>query len=192
MKSLLVCFCGFCIAGLLVTLAISATPTTSPATSTSLPITVTSDDPATSLVASFYKALTQKDLPTLEQEHALFKDESAIRASLLAQDKGKDKDPVVLQYFRDHRDIFIPINMKSLSEVNITTEFHFVRNVERLKDPKKPGNGYVIAQFVHDRKTASRLRTLVFTFEDGKIDPSAIMLDGFEGKSTLEEVLPNN
>ena len=152
-----------------------------------------SNDP-TDLVVSFYKVLLQKEEPTLQQEEKLFGLHNPLRGNLLARKKGADTDPVVLQLFRQHRELFLPLGKLSaedyLSAIQISSPFNFVRSLATIKGKAPDGWAYVMAMFVHDVKAKPpRFRTIVFEIEDGKIDPVAICLDGFGGKMILEKFL---
>jgi len=149
---------------------------------------------STDLVVSFYKVLLQKEEPTLQQEEKLFGLHDPLRTNLLARKKGADTDPVVLQLFRQHRELFLPLGKLSaedyLSAIQISSPFNFVRSLATIKGKAPDGWAYVMAMFVHDVKAKPpRFRTIVFEIEDGKIDPVAICLDGFGGKMILEKFL---
>ena len=146
----------------------------------------------TNLVVSFYRALLQKEAPTLQQEKALFGLSSALRVNLLARRKGTESDPVLLQLFRQHRELFLPLGELSkeeyLAAVQITSPFNFVRSVARIKDKLPTGRAWVMALFVHDAKLkASRFRTVLFSIEHGKIKAGEICFDGFQGQMALEK-----
>jgi len=126
----------------------------------------------TDLVVSFYKVLLQKEAPTLQQEKELFGLSSALRTNLLARRKGTDSDPVVLQLFRQHRDLFLPLGKDLTTEdylaaVQISSPFNFVRSLKGIKDEAPVGRACVMALFVHDVKAKpSRFRTIVFDVYD--------------------------
>jgi hypothetical protein len=173
-------------------------------------------DEGTELVVSFYKALLQDEPPTREQELALFQPNSGIRIKLapVKRDPEDLQDyepmtqtpeqrarrerqreevaaagPVALTYLRQHRDWFVPKNMKSIREIQISSTYHFVRNLEYMKSPPKPGYGNVLVLFVDDRKAPQgqqRLRTVIFPLSGGRIAPEAILLDGYQGKMVSE------
>jgi hypothetical protein len=142
------------------------------------------------MVVAFYKAIMQEAPPTLEQQDALFANDGvhrgAIQYSLVHAGKGTDKAPLVLQYFREHKDMFLTRNTDiPLKEVQISCTFDFVRSLDHMKDPKRPGCGSVMAVFLYDRKAVPpnvRVRSVVFPLVDGKIDPDAIMPEGFGGE----------
>ena len=154
-----------------------------------------SHDP-TGMVVSFYRVLLQEEAPTLQQEERLFGLRNPLRINLLARKKGADTDPVVLQLFRQHRDLFLPLGKLSaedyLSGIQISSPFNFVRSLGTLKDKAPDGSACVMALFVNDLRSdraknlPPRFRTIVFEIEDGKIRPGAIYLDGFEGQMILE------
>jgi hypothetical protein len=150
-----------------------------------------SSDPVM-LVVSFYKVLLQKEAPTLQQEKELLGLSSPLRANLLARQKGTDTDPVVLQLFRQHRELFLPLGEMSpenyLSAIQISSPFNFVRSLKGIKEKSPAGSAYVMALFVHDAKAKPpRFRTVVFEIEGGKIAAGGIYLDGFRGQMTLEK-----
>jgi hypothetical protein len=157
-----------------------------------------SSDP-TGLVVSFYKVLLQEEAPTLQQEEKLFGLQNPLRNNLLARKKGADTDPVVLQLFRQHRGLFLPLGKLStedyLSGIQISSPFNFVRSLATLKDRAPDGSACVLALFVHDlrsdrpKNVPPRFRTIVFDIVDGKIKPGAICLDGFEGQMIQEKFL---
>jgi hypothetical protein len=161
-------------------------PTTAPA---SAPTTAASSgDAGTDLVVAFYKALLQEAPPTLEQENSLF-NSSGSRTRLVAAGLGKDKDPVVLEFIRKHKDSFLPKQMR-LDYVGVSSTFHWIRDLDHMKDPPKKGYGYVLATFVEDREAKHmKTRTIVFGFSEGKIDVDGIRFDGIGSKMLLEEVL---
>jgi hypothetical protein len=178
------------------------------------------DNVATDQVVAFYKALLQKEPPTIEQERAIFTETSVLRHQLVLgkggpqntkdiepmkrtpEDRKKrlleDKQvvaagPVVLKYFREHKNWFLPIGMKTPNEISISSLSNFVRSLDHAKDSPKAGSGFVLAVFIHDR-TAPPMqihkRTVVFTLCEGKIVPDGIGLDGFdERKFVLVEGL---
>lgn len=146
-------------------------------------------DAGTAIVVEFYKALMQEEPPTLEQQDALFRNDGVhrgtIQYSLVQNGKGTDKDPLILQYFREHKDLFLTRNTDiPLKEVQISCTFDFVRSLDHMKDPKKPGYGYVMALFLNDRKAVPpdvHIRTVIFGIVEGKIAPDSIQLDGSWG-----------
>jgi len=141
----------------------------------------------TDLVASFYKAMLQKEEPTLAQETSLFGERLSLRYDLPAGDQGKDTDPVILRFFRKHREWFLPLGKLSteqyMSMVQISSPFNFVRGVQSMYDPKKGSRTeYVMAMFDHSATAEDALtRTVVFSFERGKISAPCIRLGGFDG-----------
>lgn len=133
----------------------------------------------TDLVASFYKALLQKEEPTLAQETSLFGEEpSFLRYRLPAGDQGKATDPVILRFFRKHREWFLPLGKLSTEQylssgVRISTPFRFEGNAQSV---------FVMAMFDHSATAEDgRTRTVVFPVEDGKISAPCIRLGGFDG-----------
>ncbi len=111
----------------------------------------------------------------------------------LEDEKAAAAGPVVLTYFRKHKDWFLPVGMTSLNEMSISSPSHFVRSLGQMKEPPERDSGFVLAAFVHDRGAPPqqvRWRTIVFQIRGGKIDPDCIQLDGFGSReSTLTEVL---
>jgi len=151
----------------------------------------------TDLVASFYKAMLQKEEPTLAQETSLFGEKSsytaALRNDLPAGDQGKDTDPVILRFFRKHREWFLPLGKLTteqyLSGVRISSPFKFVRCVQGME--KNKGSEFVMAMFMHDVTAEyARERTIVFPFEgwNGKISAGGICLGGFDGEDVIGKV----
>jgi hypothetical protein len=185
----ILCICGFVAWVAMSQFASSAVPKSSSAAPSP-------SNELTDLVASFYKVLLQKEAPTLEQEEKLFGLRSPLRLNLLARNIGADTDPVVLQLFRQNRDLFLPLGKGLTTEdyfsaVQISSPFNFVCSLEGAKD-KAPETAYVMALFVHEvnpKGVPSRVRTVVFQIEGGKINPGAIYLDGFQGQITLEKFL---
>lgn len=169
------------------------TPATVPTTyPTSAPSTAPSGDAGTDIVAAFYKALLQETPPTLEQENALFGPESGLRNRLVDAGLGKDKDPVILDFLRNHKELFLPKKMRRLDDVVISGTFNWVRDLVDMKDTPKKGNGYVLVFFNEDAKAAIgqyRPRTIVFSLSDGKIAVGSIWLNGFGSESSLGEFL---
>jgi hypothetical protein len=145
----------------------------------------------TDLVASFYKALLQKEEPTLAQETSLFGEKPRFRLEMLPDDQGKATDPVILRFFRKHREWFLPLGKlsteKYMSGVRISSPFNFVRTVQGMEEKKS--RECVIARFDHDAAAQyARDRTVVFPFEDGKISAGGIELGGFDGESVIYKV----
>jgi hypothetical protein len=184
----ILCICGFVAWVAMSQFANSAAPKSSSAAPSP-------SNELTDIVASFYKVLLQKEPPTLEQEENLFGLRSSLRVNLLARKKGADTDPVVLQLFRQNRDLFLPLGKDLTTEdymsaVQISTPFNFVRRLETYKEKAPAGRGYVMALFGHDfRVRPQRSRTIVFSIEGGKIDPDDIYLDGFQGQLTMEKFM---
>lgn len=148
-------------------------------------------DEAAEVVAAFYRALLQEDPPTLEQENSIFDKMSGLRTYLVKVKGKQPDDPVLLQYFRDNKEWFLPKGMRSLTEIQISSLARFVRDVERVKEPRPEGWGFVTVIFVRDREIRPhRLHTIIFNINGGKIAADAIWLDGFGGASTLDVVLP--
>ena len=139
----------------------------------------------TDLVASFYKALLQKEEPTLAQETSLFGEKPSFRYKLPAGDRGKATDPVFLRFFRKHREWFLPLGKLSTEQylssgVRISTPFRFEGNVQSV---------FVMAWFVHNATAEDgRDRTVVFSFERGKISVPCIRPGGFDGESVTEKI----
>jgi hypothetical protein len=173
-------------------------------------------DAGTDLVVAFYRAILQKDPPTREQEMALFTSQSSMRWRLVVG-KGDPQDaqdvepmkrtaeqrarrrrqeekvnaagPVVLAWFREHRDRFLPKNMRSPGDIQVSSTYRFVRDLERPKSPAKAGRGSVMALFTDDTNAPPdkmRFRTIVFRLEGGKINPDAVYLDGYGGRTASE------
>jgi hypothetical protein len=146
----------------------------------------------TELVASFYKALLQKEEPTLAQEVSLFGEKPEFgRNSLLPGDQGKVNEPVMLRFFRKHRDWFLPKGKLSMEEyqalVRISSPFNFVRTVQATQEQK--GLEYVLARFTADVTAEyAQDHTVVFPLDNGKISAGSIMLGGFEGKMVVSWV----
>jgi len=175
------------IAGLFLTLVAAAATAGSATPATAPPPEVGPTD----LVASFYKALLQKEEPTLAQETSLFGEKPRFRAEMLPGDQGKATDPVILRFFRKHREWFLPLGKLSteqyMSWVRISSPFNFVRSVQGMAEKK--GREYVMAMFMHDATAKyARERTVVFPFDDGKISAGGICLGGFDGESVIYKV----
>jgi hypothetical protein len=161
------------------------------------PVADSAGNKPTDLVVSFYKVLLQKQEPTLQQEKDLFGLSSPLRGNLLDRKKGNDADPVVLNLFRQHRDLFLPLGKLSAEDymtgIQISSPFNFVRSLASPKGKAPEGQAIVMAMFVHDvrsdrpKNVPPRFRTIVFHIEDGKISADGIYLDGFEGQLTLEK-----
>jgi hypothetical protein len=140
-------------------------------------------------VALFYKALLQESPPTLEQERTIFSDQQWIRDYLVAQGRRGGHGAVVLDFFRAHRDLFIPANMKPTG-IQISSTFDFPRNAQEVKyKPGTFGGGWVMAAFVRDVNAhpAHQTEVVFQMFTKGKIDADAIYIGGFGGKMIGEE-----
>ena len=208
------CFCG-----LVLTLAGCRTwaTTTRPLRSDLSPAVGVSGDSATDLVVDFYRVLLQEQPPTQAEESRLFGTSSSLRWRLalkdkrggledvepmertpeqLAQRKQLERDvqaagPVVLNYFRQHREWFLPKSMRSLSEIQISTGYHFVCNLDHLKDPARPGDCQVLVTFTDDKQVppeATKTRILMFRVRGDKIDPDAIWVGADRG-SFVEDLV---
>jgi hypothetical protein len=158
----------------------------------------------TELVATFYKVLLQKEEPTLQQEKDLFGLDNPLRINLLARKKGVATDPLILNLFRQNRDLFLPLGKLTEEEyrggIQLTSPFDFVTSLNQIKGKAPEGRGLVMALFVHEvqpdrsKNVPPRLRTIVFSIEGGKIQADAIWLDGFQGPTTFEkffEMIPD-
>lgn len=181
------------------------------------PATAPAGDPASELVAAFYKAIIQKEPPTREQELALFAEWSTVRARLVLGRRDEPDDepmrrtpeyfkrrrlleaevaaagPVVLTYLRNHKEWFLPYGKKP-TNVPISSFWRIERDVEELKDPPPPeqgrGWGYVLT-LVSDTTERGRVirdRMVIFPIRDGKIHVDAIFLNGFGSTMIMEEV----
>jgi len=175
------------IAGLFLTLVAAAATAGSAAPAAAPPPEVGPTD----LVASFYKALLQKEEPTLAQETSLFGEKPSFRDDLPAGDQGKGNDPVILRFFRKHREWFLPLGKLSTEQymlrVRLSSPFNFVRTVQGMH--KKKGLEYVMAMFNHDATAEDgRTRTVVFPFEDGKIWVIGIRLGGSDADSVTAKI----
>lgn len=162
-------------------------------TSTSVPSELSamdspwSDETTTEVVVSFYKVLMQKEAPTLEQEKELLTESSGLRKTILSRQKGGENKPVILQLFRQHKDLFLPANMKKLSDIQVSSPFGFVRNLERTKTHRKVGGCNVMVLFLDKEAKPARFHSIVFDVSGGKIDPDGISFDGFEGETAYEK-----
>lgn len=168
----------------------------------------------TNLVVKFYGALLQQEPPTREQELEIFDPSCSIRTRLVigegdprdaikpmnrtAEDRARRRlqdekvaaaGPVVLTYFRTHKDWFLPKNMRSVGEIQVSSTFNMVCSLEYAKAPPTPGYGWVMALFADDRKAApdqGHTRIIVFGLRGGRIHASNIRIDGSLGKMTEE------
>jgi hypothetical protein len=152
------------------------------------------------LVAYFYKVLLQKEEPTLVQETILFGKKSLLNYSLIAWKKGKEGEPIILRYLRQHRDWFVPQGQPSaercITGVRISSPFNFVRNVPdtaNMKSHSEHGRCWVMVMFNHDdsAKFASE-RSVAIPFEEYKIEAEMIELGGFDGKMVGEKLDDEN
>jgi hypothetical protein len=151
-------------------------------------------DAGTDHVVAFYKALLQKEPPTLEQEQSLFNPTPGLRSRMVLAGKGKANDPVILAFFREHKDLFFPKKLRSVDSVDnvvVSSTFHWIQNLKRKKEEPK-GAGYVLALFLDDPTAGPGFHTIVFSVMDGKIEAGEIWLDGYGNKSSLEEFLKVN
>lgn len=179
--------------------------------------TAPAGDPASALVASFYKALLQEEPPTRDQELALFAELSTVRARLVLGRRDEPDDepmhrtqayfqhrrqleakvvaagPVVLTYLRNHKEWFIPYGRKP-TNVSISSFWRIERNVEELKDPPPAGQGrgwgWVLALVTDttDRGRVIRDRTVIFPIQGERIDVDGILLNGFGSTMVMEQV----
>ena len=170
------------IAGLFLTLVAAAATAGSATPATAPPPEVGPTD----LVASFYKALLQKEEPTLAQETSLFGEEpSYLRYRLPAGDQGKDTDPVFLRFFRKHREWFLPLGKSTTEQhlssgVRLSTPFRFEGNVQSV---------FVMAWFVNNVTVEDgRDRSVVFSLERGKISVPCIRPGGFDGEDVAAKI----
>ena len=146
-------------------------------------------DAGADLVVAFYRALLQKETPTLEQEQALFGGtRDTIRKRLIRDGLGRENEPVILNTFRLHKEKFFPPHLRALNDVRIFSSFQQVRMMGESRSLYDHGYGYVQAVF---QEAASawpdgRNRTIVFEILDGKIIPDMIWLDGL-GNQRFDE-----
>lgn len=195
MKTIVIVMFGLLIMALAFRVLFADVPSTGPASAPSPTTAPSSGDAGTDLVVGFYKALLQETPPTLEQEKSLFNPLPGIRARLVAGGQGKDKDPLILEFFRKNKAIFFPKKLRSVDSVDdvaVSSTFYWVQNLKRKMETPKKGNGYVLAMFFEDPTADQgqiKRRTIVFPIEDGKIEAGGIWLDGFGNKLSLEEFL---
>lgn len=192
MKTIGILMCGLWAMVFALRVLFAETPETLP-TSAPSPTTVpSSGDTGTELVVAFYKVLLQDSPRTLEQEKYLFNPTPGLRERLVAGGQGKAKDPVILEFLCKRKDLFLPKKMRGLDDVSVSSTFQWVRDIVRIKEAPKKGDGYVVAMFYED-PTADpekmKCRTIVFAIADGKIEADEIYLDGYGNKSSLEEFL---
>jgi hypothetical protein len=194
MKYAIACIVVFLGAGLLLNVASSkdastTTPATRPDGKTVTP---------TEAVAAFYRVLVQDAPPTYEQEKGVFgSSASGLRVHLIDKTGASKTQPVLLDLYRKHRDLFLPKNMKDAKDANcvaLSSWFTFVGRPGKNAHPIEGGptgkrGGYVIACFVDDFKAKpAHNRSVVFSVtEDGKLDADCIYLGGFDGQSAYEK-----
>jgi len=145
---------------------------TEPSPTVARPITASGDRGA-DIVLSFYKLLLQEQEPTLDQENALFLQNSGIRVRLINAGKGTDKDAVVMKMYRRHKDMFLPVNAKP--NVTISSTFNSICDLDHIKEAPKQGYGFILVRFPIDVKAKPvKVQTITFNFEEGKLQPSGI------------------
>ena len=156
------------------------------------PTTQPSGDAGTDAVAAFYRVLLTDKPATLKEEEAIFLDRSTLRGRLEFAGKGGKTDPVVLQFYKDRREMFIPKNFKSVGAIQVSSTFNFLTSLKVVKNPPRDGEGEVQVLFVDDvnvRGEANWARTVTFRVRDGKINADGTFFDGSRG-SLLYYMLP--
>lgn len=147
------------------------------------------DTEMTKLVIAFYGALLQEGAPTLEQENALFNPKPGLQARLVRSGQGTVRDALFLNYFRKHKDWFIPKNMKSQSEISVSNEISW-RNLTKIGNPPEIGTATVWVCFAKDSAAKPLVASLVlFNFIKGKIEVDNIRLEGPGSSPTLGKFL---
>jgi len=152
----------------------------------------------TEAVAAFYRVLVQDAPPTYEQEKEVFgSSASGLRVHLIDKTGASKTQPVLLELYRKHRDLFLPKNMKDakdLSRVALSSWFTFVGRLGENAHPIEQGptgkrGGYVIAVFVDDPQAKSaHIRSVMFCVtEDGKLGADDMCLGGFDGQTAYEK-----
>jgi hypothetical protein len=148
-----------------------------------------SDEETTEVVVTFYNILLQEEAPTLQQEEELFSDFAA-RSRLIAKSTEKDAEnqPLVLNWCRRNKELFLPVNMKTPGQVLISSPFVFARSLDRVRD-KTMIDCYVMV-LLADRTEPARLRTIIFPLgRNGKICPDGITFDSLDGPLLYEKII---
>lgn len=147
-----------------------------------------SGDAGADAVAMFYQLLLQEERPTLQQEQALFAKSTSVRGHLV--DSGKRAtDPVLLDYFREHKQWFVPSDMKNVGKVPISSTYYIARWGAMVRDDR-PTRGEVTVLLADTDKVTRRLtrmRTVRFEVGNGKIYADSIYFNGDMGRSILDE-----
>lgn len=144
----------------------------------------------TDVVAEFYRLLLQDDPPTLGQEKAIFDlDASGLRTNLIEVQGGDPNEPLLLNLCRQNQNLFVPSNVPEgrISEaIVLSTPFTWSRNLSAKKNTDADPFRFVIATFKDDAKAKdSRMRRIIFTVSEGRIDADMIELDGFDSKDDM-------
>ena len=133
----------------------------------------------------------------MKQEKALFVPTPGIRKRFVVAGRGKTTDPVILDFLCKHRELFLPNTKKKpfVNRVVVSSTFRWVRDLERMRGAGGLFQGecsYVLASLYEDSKAKPgkmKNRTLVFMLENGKIDPTGILLDGFGGRASFHVIM---
>jgi hypothetical protein len=167
-------------------------------------------DASSAIVANFYHYLLLGKNSSINDEQQIFIQNSIVRTSLVlgpnrhpgdvdpmhrtAEDAALAKNeqakvgaagPVVLDWFRAHREWFLPTNMKSANDIQISSLVRFVRTPTHMKGQGDMNTGWVVALFARNGDGSAKdnsTRAVVFGIKDGKIDPDDIAFDGFNSK----------
>lgn len=157
------------------------------------------DDLGPPAVIRFYDGLLQEQPPTLEQERSVFTVSPVMRKEF-AEAMGRsredaDKEPVVYEFFRAHRDWFLSRGgLKNRRSIVLSSSAWFYWDLTGLKDKQHSGQSsterFVIALFIYNPGVQPSVkRTVIFPVADGKIlDPEHIRLGGFDAKTVYEHL----
>lgn len=146
-------------------------------------------DAGTNAVVMFYQMLLRAEPPTIADEKALLRTPSPVQRILVFARKGNENDPVVLQWLRTHKEWFVPTNMRSVGEIQISSTFRFLQSLNSEKDPRS-GWGWVAAISPEaGGAKVTRIRTIIFEIYDGKVDPEGIHLDGLGGETVYTKAM---
>ena len=145
--------------------------------------------PDTECVVKLYRLMLQDAEPTAADDLEVFNDTETWIKSLKDRNELPEKNPTLLGWFRAHKDLFLPVNMKDPEELNFTSDFRYTANIHGPRRHFNPNFSWVFCTFIKDRSKplgTQSMASVLFPLSHGKISPDGIQLNGFESPILLE------
>jgi hypothetical protein len=129
--------------------------------------------------------------PTMEDENAIFAQESGLRSRLLAEQNRED-GPVVSEYFKEQRERYVPKKWANRPfDISMSHLVNYSHGLEKEKPQAAVDQGYVFVpiSITDEKGTVLSQHMVIFRVNGGKIQPDAVYPAVDRGKSILKEFL---